>query len=518
METSIDHSLKKVVKGTVVALIGSVVGLFLVFLSRVLMARYLTVSEYGIFSLSYVMLSMLAIVSLLGLSGGITRQVAFYRKRKDEARIRALIRSSIAIVVVSSLVVGSLLFILSDTISTTFFQSQDLGHCLKVFSFGLPVLTLLFLLVSVYQGFDRVDVKVYFLDLMRNLLFVLALLVVIIFGLPFDFVLYGFVLSLGLSFFGILILTLKKPPVEGLGKTAQFSDSVSKDLLFFSLPLLGSALFSLIMSWTDTLAIGFYMTSDDVGIYNAALPIASFVPVILGGMSYIYIPVVTGLWSQNRPDEIRRMYVITTKWIFSLTYPLFLVVVLFPKPVLNILFGAQYVSAAVALQILVIGFFVHTFLGLNASTLLSLGETRYLMKASIVSSIANIVLNVTLVSMFGIVGAAIATSTSLVFLNILTSSKCYVGYRIHPFTKKYLVPTLVSVPAILSVYLIVGLVVDVEHLWSLPFFFAVFLLIYFGSVLLTRGFDREDLDMIASIERRLGLDFKKVKRILKRFL
>lgn len=518
MEASIDYPLRKVVKGTVVALFGSILGLFLVFLSRVLMARYLSVSDYGVFSLSYVIITLLAVVSLLGLDAGLSRQIAFYKKDDGSSKIGVIVRSSLIITIVASLVFGLLLFVLADFISVAFFQTQELATPLKIVSIGLPFLTLLLLFVSVYRGFDRADAKVYFSDLMKNVLFVIFLAVGILLRLSLEFILIGFVLAVAISCVGIVTLTFRKPPMDNLSIRAQPTRGLNKELLFFSMPLLVLALYSLIVNWTDTIVLGYFRTTVDVGIYNAALPIALFIPILLNGMSYIYMPVLSELHSQKKLNEMRRMYVITTKWVFALTYPVFLVVVLFPKPVLSLLFGTDYVVGSTALQILVIGFFVHTFLGLNASTLLSLGETKYLMWASAISSVANIILNVVLIFWLGILGAAIATTLSLVLLNIFISSKCYHGYQIHPFTRKYLSPILVSIPAILVIYTIVSLLVGVESVWLLPVFLFIFLAIYFVSVLLTKAFDREDLAMIVSIERRLGLDFKRVKRILKRFL
>lgn len=518
MEVDIDYPLKKVVKGSVIALFGSVLGMFLVFLSRVMMARYLSIEEYGIFSLGYVILSVLSVVSLMGLEKGISRQIAFFSGKGDAGKVSAIIRSSLAIIVVASFICGLILFLLSDTLSSAFSGTQNLTLTFRLFAFGLPFFTLLLLLVAVYRGFDRADVKVYFSDVLKNLLFVAFIGVSAILQLSFVFVLTGFVLSLVVSCVGVAILLLKRPPKVQLPTEAKPRVKVTRELLIFSLPLLVSALFSMMLSWTDTIALGYFRPITDVGIYNAALPIAMFVPILLNGVAYIYLPVVSKLHAQKKHDEIRRMYIITTKWIFSLTYPLFLVLVLFPRPVLGFLFGTEYVVGAVALQILVIGFFFHTFLGLNASTLLSLGETKYLMGTSIATSLVNIGLNIALVPRMGIMGAALATSASLVLLNVLVSSKCYLSYRIHPFTRKYLSPILVSIPAILIIYTVTKLLVVEESIWLLPIFLVIFFVIYFLSVLLTKGFDREDLSVIASFERRLGVDFKNVKRILKRFL
>ncbi|MFQ6060621.1 MAG: oligosaccharide flippase family protein, partial [Thermoplasmata archaeon] len=173
MEASIDYHLRKVVRGTVAALLGSILGLFLVFLSRVLMARYLSVREYGIFSLCYVIVTLLTVLSLVGLDAGTSRQIAFSRRENGAGKIGGIIRSSLLIATTSSVVAGFLLFVLSDYISVAFFQTKELAVPLKIVSIGLPFLTLLLLFVSIYRGFDRADMKVYFSDLAKNGLFVL---------------------------------------------------------------------------------------------------------------------------------------------------------------------------------------------------------------------------------------------------------------------------------------------------------------------------------------------------------
>ncbi len=517
MQTSIDTPLEKVVKGTVVALFGSILGLFLVFLSRIAMARYLPVHEYGIFSLAFVILNVLTVISLVGLERGVPQRVASYTAKGEMGSADSVIRSAVLTAIIASFVSAVILFLASDLIATHAFETPELGNALRIFSLGIPFFTLLLLLVAAYRGFDRADVKVYFSDILKNLLFIMFIGGAMLFRLSFDVVLYGFVVSIVVSCLGIVLLTIRKPLVPREMRPAQRPKGIPKELLLFSLPLLASAIFTMLMSWTDTLALGYFSSIDDVGVYNAALPIAQFVPILLNGMSYIYLPVVSKLHSLQRIGEIKRMYVVTTKWVFSLTYPLFLVVVLFPTPVIRILFGSAYVSGSLALQVLIIGFFVHTFLGLNASTLLAMGEARFLMWSSAVTALANVLLNIALVSSMGLIGAAYATAISLVILNIFMSSKCYLSYRIHPFTRKYLIPILISIPVIIGFYIAVNLLVGLESVWLLPVSFLVFMVVYFLSVLLTRGFDQEDLDMIASIERRLGFDFKNVKRVLKRF-
>jgi len=49
----LDESLLKITRGAGIAFVGSLLALFLVFMSRVLVARIGTESEYGVFSLAF---------------------------------------------------------------------------------------------------------------------------------------------------------------------------------------------------------------------------------------------------------------------------------------------------------------------------------------------------------------------------------------------------------------------------------------------------------------------------------
>ena len=54
------------------------------FVSRIIIVRYITQSEYGIFSLALVLTSIFAAISTQGLSEGSTRYIAYFRGKKEE--------------------------------------------------------------------------------------------------------------------------------------------------------------------------------------------------------------------------------------------------------------------------------------------------------------------------------------------------------------------------------------------------------------------------------------------------
>ena len=56
MSEIVNQSLQKIAKGTGIIFIGTIIGMFLGFVGRVIVVRYITQSEYGIFSLALVLM------------------------------------------------------------------------------------------------------------------------------------------------------------------------------------------------------------------------------------------------------------------------------------------------------------------------------------------------------------------------------------------------------------------------------------------------------------------------------
>ena len=518
MSETVNQSLQKIAKGTGIIFIGTIIGMLLGFVSRIIIVRYTTQTEYGIYSLALVLMNIFAVISTLGLQEGVTRQVAFYRGKNDTSKVKGVVLSSLQIAVIASILLSIILFLTSDFISINFFHRPELSSPVKIFSIAIPSFVLINIFTSIFRGLGKAEVKVYFQDILRNALFPLFLIAVILLGLPFMGVVYAFVASIVLTCIAFAVYTIKKSPLAMREKRSVNVSPIRRELLFFSLPLMVITLLPTIMTWTDTLMLGYFKTTDIVGLYNGALPLAHLLLVILTSTVFLYMPLTSQLYAKNQMEEMKRSYAVLTKWIFSATLPIFLVLFLFPEAVLNLLFGSRYIGAAFALQILALGFLTHAFLGLNGNTLLAMGKNRFLMWTEIIIVILNIILNIALIPFLGIAGAAIATASSLALKNIFWAAKLYSLSKMHPFSRNYLKPIIASIIPIFIIYaLATNLFVGLSF-WMLPVLFILFLGIHGLSILLTRSFDKEDIMMLLTIEERLGVDLESIKRILKRFI
>ena len=312
----------------------------------------------------------------------------------------------------------------------------------------------------------------------------------------------------------LVMYTMKRYSLDA--GTNDIGNPMTRKLLSFSIPLLAVSMLTMIMSWTDTLMLGYFKTPDVVGLYNAALPLAHLLTTIINSIGFLFIPIMSMLYSKNQMEELGRSYAISTKWCFMGTLPLFFIFFLFPGVVLNLLFGSRYIGAALVLQVLSLGFIFNSYFGLNYHTLITTGKSNFLMQCFLVSGAMNVVLNIILIPPLGALGAAIASASSFALVEVIMTVKLYTTSGIHPFTKTYSKLTILSILLISIFYVVKNLFA--ATFWILLVFFSLFLLIYSLSILFTRTFDEEDIMMMLTIEKRLGINLSSVKRFLKRFI
>ena len=515
MSEIVNQSLQKIAKGTGIIFIGTIIGMLLGFIGRIILVRFTTQTEYGIYTLALVIISIFATISTLGLQEGSTRYIAYFRGKKEEGKVRGVISSSIKIASIASISLAVISFFISDFISINIFHTSELSTPLKIFSIAIPFTVLITVFIAIFRGFDRVDAQVYFNNILRPALYLLLLIAVILFGLSFLGVVYAYVLSIAVTCVVFVIYLMKKYPLP-IRSSSSITNPMTKELLFFSVPLLAVSMLQMITTWTDTLMLGYFKTPDVVGLYNAALPLANLISIVLLSVNFLFVPIISSLYAKNLMTEMKRSYAILTKWIFLVTVPIFFVLFLFPDVVLNLLFGSRYIGAAIALQILSLGFFVHVFLGANGGMLTVRGKTKFLMWSFLIGAIINITLNAVLIPPLGIMGAAIASALSLISVKVFNAIKLYQLDEIHPFTKNYLKSIIAF--AILMYFITIITHNFVIALWMPFVFLVIFLTIYVLSLILVKSFDNEDIMMLLAIEKRAGINLATIKRIFRKFI
>ncbi|NJE77505.1 flippase, partial [Thermococcus sp. ES12] len=128
-------------------------------------------------------LSIALVVVTLGFSNSLPREIAFYKER-EPSRVRDLISTALIIVAVNSIIWTIVLILEAENISQVF-NEERLVYALKIVAFALPFSALTGMIISISQGFGRVREKVYFQNILYPILWLILVLSLAIFNLPF---------------------------------------------------------------------------------------------------------------------------------------------------------------------------------------------------------------------------------------------------------------------------------------------------------------------------------------------
>ena len=510
-------SLQKVAKGSFILFIGITLNILLIFIGRLIILRYWTINDYGIYSLGVAILSILSILGSLGLRQGVIRSISYSRGKNQLNKIPELITISLFFSVTTSILVGVFLFLFSDLIAIRLFHESALVPVLKIFAIGLPIFTFIDIAVSIFRGFDDVKPTAIFKFILIEAIFPVLVAFIALTSHSFIYVFYAYVVSIAITCIALIIYVTRQVSLLKIFSLQSVVSSSAKELLIFSLPLLGSTILSQLIFWTDTFMLGGLKTSVEVGLYNAVTPLAQFIFFPLLILIYIYVPIVTGLYATQKHLEIKRTYVILTKWIFISTLPLFLIIFLFSEEIIGFFFGNAYLPSINTLKILSLGYLIYSLFGLNESTILAFGKSKFLMLTSFLGVILNVILNAMLIPFLNIEGAAIASISSLIFINIVRCVKLYTMTGVHPFSKNLAKPAIGSLFVVFSLYLLYSHYFSFK-IWMIPIIFILLYIVFAVFVLITKSLDKEDLDILEILRKKTGFKFTFVERLISKFL
>jgi len=291
-----------------------------------------------------------------------------------------------------------------------------------------------------------------------------------------------------------------------------------KELLSFSWPLMFAGMLGLVMGWIDTLMLGYFLTAKDVGIYRASLATARLLVVVPASFSSIFFPLITELYSKGQIEELKDTNYAVTKWIFMIVFPLVLLMILFSKQILYILYGSAYIAGKLSLCILSLGYLVISIFDPTNQIIKTVGKTKLIMSNTGVGAVLNVILNFLLIPAYGINGAAIATTISLLTVRTLTFAEVYAITRIQPVKLNYAKVIFSSFISLTFVYAITKFLKVENVTYILVLMFMLYIGIYFILLLVSRTFEEGDVVIMKAIETKTGLKSKYMRNIIGRFL
>lgn len=508
-ESSLDDegsALSKIAGGAGLVFGGRILKLGLGFAIQVITARLLGANAYGDFITASISLGVAVLIAKVGLGGGIMRKIPQYEDNVPDAR--GVVKAGVQIGLVSGVTTGAVLYFTAPLIATRVFNDGSVGPLIRIAAIGVPFSVLMVVAISTARALRNAKPHVIVKQVLSTGLDAVFIAAFLLAGYKALGAIAGRILAIAVSAVVALYLAYRILPFAVRGPTTQ----MRAELLSFSLPLLLGAGANWMLTRTDAVLIGVFMTSTDVGIYNIAFRLQDLGMLFFYPVTFLLPPVLTRLMEQEETHSAKRTYKTATKWMALLTFPLFLLLFLFPGVVIGTAFGTAYTGGATALRILIIPVFVTTFLGANGSALVALGHNRINLYGSAGVALLNILLNVLLIPPFGITGAAVATASSLVMRDLFYTGLLYYWYGIHPLSRGMIRP-LAGVAAIVPVGYGTFIWLFTPSFFNVTAVGVLFLILYGPLMIQLDAIGAADIEVFDQFAESTEADLSIIKRI-----
>jgi stage V sporulation protein B len=386
------------------------------YLYRVVMSNFLTLKEFGILSASLPYLSFVLLFTSMTITPTVSKFTSQYRIKEKEKIF------SVFFLVFLGIFVGVILYFSTGFFSVVFgaeFTGSE--NLLKVLAASVPFAVVLSICTGIFLGYEKAHLMALSLVLYECTMLVSSCVLVQYTGLngAVQGILLGYIIG-GVT---ALVLVFRfQLPVTPIVKEGV-------KILKFAVPVLMGVIGLWALLNVDVLVLARFVPAEEVGLYGRAYPTARLTFGFSMALSALLVPKISEL--TQRKADITPSFQSSFEICSLVTLPISMLMIAFSKEILYVLFGAP--DGYTSLMILSVGMLFYSLFFVGYSTLQGSGHPAYSMGIAVTAAIINIFLCLKLIPLYGMEGAAAATSISCVLsvILILGFLKIPVVPRIH---------------------------------------------------------------------------------------
>ena len=488
------------IKGSAYNLLALLVQKFGGLIFTIIVARLLLPELFGIYALVLSITTVILALTDSGIDNTFLRYLSDAVGKKNQQLSRNYSRYVLKIKL--SLIVFSiiLLLVLSKYLSYTIYENPLLFYpiifsCLFIISDSLRIFFgILFVAMKDFRSLVFFDVSAQVLKIVFSVFAILIFTDVFkISGIFMAFFVSGF-FTLLLMFF----ILLKKNKSILFGKTEKFDkskiNSYWKFMVFASVSL---AFFSAI----DTLMLGKFVSPEYIGYYRAAMSLVITISSVFS-LSWAFFPIFT----QIKGARFKRGFSKVLRYILIFSIPATVGIIFIAKYLIKAVYGDSYLLASYSIYFLSLLILTTPLIGIYSIIFEAKEKPRIVSKSVFFSLIINILLNFIAIFLFKdnplfiIAGVGLATSLSRIILLglLMFYAKKEFNFKVKGIGVKAPIFATLVMAAFLFAF---------NHLVNMNIFYGILeillgITIYFGVLILVKGWTKGDFELIKNLKRR----------------
>lgn len=406
--------VRRVVRGGGAAFAVHVAAAGTTYCSQLLIARMVGVDSFGVYAYVTATMVVLAYFAALGFDVALLRFVPAYEAQCRWDLLRGVVQYAhrrVSVVGIGIIVVG-----ISVIAARGAGMSIEVRNAFLAGFALVPVWAILWIRCSTIRAFGGVVWAIAPDRLAREGMVIgLVALATLGLGLHLDApqVVTAMLFSSGVGL-ALSTLAMRRLRPRPAGDVVPAYDTVAWRRAALPLLIIGAA--EALMNRTGVLILGWLGDTKDAGIYSLAFNIAFVVALPRTALNTLFAPAISNLFTRKDQASLQLLVASAASWMLVAAASIAVVLAVMAEPLLT-WFGPSLEDGVSALRILLLAQMLTAGGGSQLYVMTMTGHERSAAVLLVVVAISNAIASVVLINLFGLTGAAIATSASLIIWN-----------------------------------------------------------------------------------------------------
>ena len=403
--TSSEQSTK-IVQSSTLVLAFTVLGMGVKYVFISFATKIFPRSAFGQYSLAVSLTTLIGITGILGLHLAEDRFIPIYRSNGELGKVRYFISILFPVVFTVTATLSMLLFIFAEEVALLF-GSPSLVSVLQPFSIAIVGMAMLDLTTYAYRGFEQPRYQAVFrrFGLSFSTLIICSVAYLFEMGITSLYIAY----PISVILLAIVILILFYTQIFSTLPNSQPIDI--RKIFDYSWPYSFSKAASVFLVYADILFVGYFLTAKDVAIYQVVVALTAPILLPIRSLVPMYKPICSKQIAAGK-TELSSIYNLIIRLSLIFGGILIIMYAVVGPEILSVVSTTEYQSGGNALIVLALGNGIVLFFGPTGPTLQATDNSWFFLKVSLAKLIGNVFLNILLIPIYGLVGAAIATASS----------------------------------------------------------------------------------------------------------
>ena len=375
-------------------------------LGIIIIARLLSPSDYGIYSIALIAPNLIKIFRDLGIDQSTIRYTAKYNEEKQKNNIKTVLTAATTFEIIFGTILSLITYLLADLIGNSIFNRPDIVPLIQLVSITVLADALLKTAQSAFTGYEKM--KYHSFTLITHSIFKTGFMAIfVIAGFGVYGAIIGFTTASLLTGITAILLFYTK-----IYKQLQNQKTTKKELITklktmfrYGLPLSAATILGGFNGQFYAFLIAIYTTDHLIGNFHVATNFGVLIAFFVTPITTILFPAFSKINAQKEPETIKTVFQSSVKYASLLIIPATFAVMALAQPGVSTIFGEQYQFTPLYLALYII-IYLYTALGfLSTGNLInSQGKTNMTLKLAIISFTLGIILSLILIPTFGILG------------------------------------------------------------------------------------------------------------------